>query len=439
MVQDYYTLLTPAGLEAVTYAIATETAVDFAFIAVGDANGTTYFPTGQERTLKNEVWRGPITNYAIKPENPNWLKLEASIPGNIGGFSIKEAGIFDSDNVLLAIGKPPEAYKPQLNQGAAMDLRVIMTLEVTNADRVIINIDPSIVYVTKEYVDNKDDTHANIKATTAQYGHTKLLNSVTSTANDLAATPNAVKTAYDKASSVETNATNHAKDTVLHTYYNTAGGSANAKTVTLSPAPVGLVDGMAVVFKNTTANTGAVTLNVNNLGAKAIVKANGKALSANNLAVNGIYTVRYNATTGNFILQGEGSETTLEADNILIGEQVRLLYITGIMNNSQNTNFNKKLTVNSKVSGGVRIQVSGGLSHSYYDGEFNLTKNGISILKGTVSQKQITYKVDATVTKEDVLELHVKNNHTGTSSETYIAEFSIYSNFNVMPFTSVVS
>ncbi len=65
---------------------------------------------------------------------------------------------------------------------------------------------------------------------------------------------------------------------------------------------------MAISFKNSTQNTGAVTLNVNTLGAKPIVKSNGNALSSGNLKAGSIYTVRYNATTGNFILQGEGGE-----------------------------------------------------------------------------------------------------------------------------------
>ena len=44
------------------------------------------------------------------------------------------------------------------------------------------------------------------------------------------------------------------------------------------------------------------------LGAKAVVKSNGNALASGNLKAGSIYTVRYNASSGNFILQGEGGE-----------------------------------------------------------------------------------------------------------------------------------
>lgn len=305
MAESFYTILTNIGLAAIANAQVTQSKVDFATFVVGDGNGAYYNPTSTQANLVKEVWRGPISGITIDENNANWVIVEAVIPSIAGGFNVREIGVLDSAGQLLAVGKVPETYKPVTAEGSLKDLYLRMILEVSNASVITLKVDPAVIFASKKYVDDKDDTHANIKATTTQYGHTKLLNSVTSTSNELAATPNAVKTAYDKVVSVETNANTHAKDTVLHTYYGTAAGT-DAKTITLSPAPTGYVDGMAVVFKNAAANTGAVTLNVNNLGVKALVKANGKALSAGNLAVNGIYTARYNSTTGNFILQGEG-------------------------------------------------------------------------------------------------------------------------------------
>ena len=62
-----------------------------------------------------------------------------------------------------------------------------------------------------------------------------------------------------------------------------------------------MVAGFTLRFKNTTANTGAVTLNVNGLGAKPIVKNGGVALSAGDLKASGVYTVVYDGS--NFIVQ----------------------------------------------------------------------------------------------------------------------------------------
>ncbi|WP_310549934.1 phage tail-collar fiber domain-containing protein [Paenibacillus glufosinatiresistens] len=114
-----------------------------------------------------------------------------------------------------------------------------------------------------------------------------------------------------------------ATDYVRQPGYAADSGTANAKVVTLSPAPTAYVDGMAVSFKNSILSTAAVTINVNNLGAKSIVKSNGNALASSNLKAGSIYTVRYNATTGNFILQGEGGEYgTAGAAQVLTGYNV---------------------------------------------------------------------------------------------------------------------
>ena len=107
----------------------------------------------------------------------------------------------------------------------------------------------------------------------------------------------------------------HKVDYVHHAGYGNASGT-NAKTITLNPVPTGYTDGMTIAFKNTTQNSGAVTLNVNGLGAKSVLKSNGSALTSGNLKANSVYTVRYNGV--NFILQGEGGEYgTAQAGDVL--------------------------------------------------------------------------------------------------------------------------
>ncbi|WP_227397372.1 WD40 repeat domain-containing protein [Jeotgalibacillus aurantiacus] len=96
--------------------------------------------------------------------------------------------------------------------------------------------------------------------------------------------------------------TTHPADYVKHPGYGLASGE-NAKTITLSPAPSVLVEGLGVVFKNATQNTGPVTLNVNSLGAVSVISSDGSVLSSGDLNAESVYTVRYNGTA--FILQGE--------------------------------------------------------------------------------------------------------------------------------------
>jgi len=97
----------------------------------------------------------------------------------------------------------------------------------------------------------------------------------------------------------------HMADDVAHNRYGVATGT-NTLVATPSPALTALKAGVSLRFKNTTANTGASTLNVNGLGAKPVVKNGGVALSSGTLKAGGVYTVAYDGTS--FILQGEGGE-----------------------------------------------------------------------------------------------------------------------------------
>lgn len=85
--------------------------------------------------------------------------------------------------------------------------------------------------------------------------------------------------------------------------YATATGT-NTYSVTLNPAPTSYKDGMGLVVKINTASTGATTINVNGLGAKPILKANGAPVS--DLKAGAVYSIRYNGMA--FILQGEGGD-----------------------------------------------------------------------------------------------------------------------------------
>lgn len=80
---------------------------------------------------------------------------------------------------------------------------------------------------------------------------------------------------------------------------NIAGGTADALTLTYSPALAAYTSGQTFQFyKNGSNNTGAVTLNINGLGAKAVVKRDGStALSAADMVANALYVVTYDGTS----------------------------------------------------------------------------------------------------------------------------------------------
>lgn len=155
MNENFYTILTNVGLAKFANSQVTQTDVTFTKIAVGDGNGSYYNPTAAATALKKEVWRGNINSIYIDPDNPNWIVIEAIVPSDTGGFTIREVGAFDDAGNLLAIGKVPETYKPALTQGSAKDLYLKIILEVTNASAVTLKIDPAVTLASRKYVDDQ--------------------------------------------------------------------------------------------------------------------------------------------------------------------------------------------------------------------------------------------------------------------------------------------
>lgn len=78
-------------------------------------------------------------------------------------------------------------------------------------------------------------------------------------------------------------------------YAASAAGS-DAYAITLSPAPSAYATGMVVHMKADVANTGPATINVNSLGAKAILKAYNNPLRTGDIKANQIVTLKYDGT-----------------------------------------------------------------------------------------------------------------------------------------------
>ena len=153
MAEQFYTILTKIGKAKIANASALGNKVDFTHFTLGDGNGDYYNPTESQTELRKEVWRGNIGQIVVDENNSNWIVLETVIPADIGGFTIREAGVFDSEGNLLAIGKYPETYKPVVADGSAKDLYIRMILEVTNTSVVNLKVDPSIILATKKDMD----------------------------------------------------------------------------------------------------------------------------------------------------------------------------------------------------------------------------------------------------------------------------------------------
>lgn len=152
---QFGTIITTIGLAQIANAQVTQSKVGLEYVALGDGNGAHYVPTQNQTALVNEVWRGLVSNVTIDSNNENRIIIDAVIPVTAGGFTIREIGVFDDQNQLIAVGQYPEKYKPQLSEGVSEETLIHFVIETNNADVVKLSVDPTIVIASRKYVDDK--------------------------------------------------------------------------------------------------------------------------------------------------------------------------------------------------------------------------------------------------------------------------------------------
>jgi microcystin-dependent protein len=150
---DYYTLLTNAGIAYETACKAAGAPIKLAQISVGDGNGAVYSPDASAKALKREVWRGPLNALFQDEKNSNWLMAEVTIPSDVGGWYVREAGLWTDTGILYAIVKYPESYKPVLaTSGSGKEFYIRSIFYTSNASIVTLLIDDSVVKATRAWV-----------------------------------------------------------------------------------------------------------------------------------------------------------------------------------------------------------------------------------------------------------------------------------------------
>ncbi|MBL7295971.1 tail fiber protein, partial [Escherichia coli] len=128
---------------------------------------------------------------------------ELVIPPEVGGFWMRELGLYDDAGTLIAVANMAESYKPALAEGSGRSQTCRMVIIVSSVASVELTIDTTTVMATQDYVDDKIAEHEQSRrhpdASLTAKGFTQLSNATNSTSETLAATPKAVKAAYDLA------------------------------------------------------------------------------------------------------------------------------------------------------------------------------------------------------------------------------------------------
>lgn len=152
---SYFAKFTTLGLQRLAEAQYSGTPLVFTHVAVGDGGGLPITPSASMTALVNETARVPVNNVEISPDAPTVVRVEGLLPAEMGGFMLREAGLFNHAGELLAVASYPPLYKPLPAEGVSVEGYIRVLLEYAQVEAVALTTDPDVVTATRLYVDDR--------------------------------------------------------------------------------------------------------------------------------------------------------------------------------------------------------------------------------------------------------------------------------------------
>ena len=303
MSTKFKTVITTAGAAKLAAATAPGgRKVNITTMAVGDGGGKLPVPDAGQTGLIHEVWRHALNKISQDKRNSNYIIAELVIPPEVGGFWMRELGLYDDAGTLIAVANMAESYKPALAEGSGRSQTCRMVIIVSSVASVALTIDTTTVMATQDYVDDKIAEHEQSRrhpdASLTAKGFTQLSNATNSTSETLAATPKAVKAAYDLANGKYTaqDATTARKGLVQLSSATNSTSETLAATPKAVKAAYDLANGKYTAQDATTARKGLVQLSSATNSDSETLAATPKAVKTAYDLANGKYTAQ-DATT----------------------------------------------------------------------------------------------------------------------------------------------
>jgi len=154
MAEEFYSLVTDYGSQKQINSIKNGTPFDVLEIVLGDSNGSYYEPKTTQTSLKREVWRGTIQKCEW---DGNRFYCLTTVPADVGGFVVREAGVLDSEGNLLVISKFPETTKQDPESGAVKELTIRIEIQLSNTELAKLIVNPDIQTATKEELEHLNE------------------------------------------------------------------------------------------------------------------------------------------------------------------------------------------------------------------------------------------------------------------------------------------
>ncbi|HBQ4243640.1 TPA: tail fiber protein [Escherichia coli] len=308
--RKFKTVITDTGAKKLAQAAAPDgKPVRLTHMAVGDGGGTLPTPDSKQTRLVHEVWRHTVNRVILDATHQNRIIAELVIPPETGGFWIREIGVFDEHGDLIAVGNTAESYKPTVAEGSgrAQTFRTILT--VSSTATVALTVDNTMVMATVDYVDDKLKEHEQSRrhpdASLTAKGFVQLSSATNSVSETQAATPKAVKAAYDLANGKYTaqDATTARKGLVQLSSDTNSVSETQAATPKAVKAAYDLANGKYTAQDATTARKGLVQLSSATNSDSETLAATPKAVKAAYDLANGKYTAQDATTAQKGIVQ----------------------------------------------------------------------------------------------------------------------------------------
>ncbi|HBC5376939.1 TPA: tail fiber protein [Escherichia coli] len=322
MSTKFKTVITTAGAAKLAAATAPGgRKVNITTMAVGDGGGKLPVPDAGQTGLIHEVWRHALNKISQDKRNSNYIIAELVIPPEVGGFWMREFGLYDDAGTLIAVANMAESYKPALAEGSGRSQTCRMVIIVSSVASVALTIDTTTVMATQDYVDDKIAEHEQSRrhpdASLTAKGFTQLSSATNSTSETLAATPKAVKAAYDLANGKYTaqDATTARKGLVQLSSATNSTSETLAATPKAVKAAYDLANGKYTAQDATTARKGLVQLSSATNSDSETLAATPKAVKTAYDLANGKYTAQ-DATTARKGLVQLSSATNSDSETL---------------------------------------------------------------------------------------------------------------------------
>lgn len=149
---SYATIITKLGKAAISKAIADREQISLTKMGVGQSKDVI---SDEWETLPEEAQKFSISDIRVKEDDTNIVIVQGILEASVGGFVIRQVGIYGANDKLFAVANVPETIKPRLSEGAAKDLTINFYIALSDTGVINLTVEESSKFASRRYVDTK--------------------------------------------------------------------------------------------------------------------------------------------------------------------------------------------------------------------------------------------------------------------------------------------